>query len=216
MDHTKDTISKKLNKKEYNVKPISKHIANHIVENFHYLKRKCSIYKAFGLYHNDRTLVGVCVFSVPHSKALKLTFGTEFENEIVELSRLWVNDNVPKNGESFLIAKALKLLDKKIVFSYADKKEGHIGYIYQASNWYYTGLGGNAYEYKIKGINLTGHQISLTNSHTVSELKEYWHDSWTINKVPKKHRYLYLNCSTKQKKYLLSLFKFNVLPYPKS
>lgn len=66
-------------------------------------------------------------------------------NEVVELTRLWLADGMPKNSESRVISIALRAIKKKpgrfrAVLSYADEQEGHTGTIYQATNWRYMGL----------------------------------------------------------------------------
>lgn len=59
-----------------------------------------------------------------------------------ELNRLYVNDGVDL-VESKFIAEALGMFcltfGNAILVSYADTDMGHIGAIYQASNWIYTG-----------------------------------------------------------------------------
>jgi len=60
-------------------------------------------------------------------------------DDVIELRRLCCVDNTPKNAESFLIGRSLRLLRKdwggKVVVSYADKEYGHEGVIYKASNF---------------------------------------------------------------------------------
>ena len=47
----------------------------------------------------------------------------------------------------------------KVIVSYADTSLGHHGYIYQATNWIYTGLSAKRKDYKIKGLDL--HSASI-------------------------------------------------------
>ena len=105
----------------------------------HYAKRKPSITDSFGLLNKENIMLGVCVFGIPPAP-------TEWENwkpyMLKELNRLCVTDDLPKNTLSFLVSKSLKMLDKPVVvISYADVDWGHHGYIYQATNWLYTGVG---------------------------------------------------------------------------
>lgn len=60
-------------------------------------------------------------------------------NNLLELRRLCLVDNTPKNAESYFIGRSLRWLKqntniKKIV-SYADPNYGHQGIIYQATNF---------------------------------------------------------------------------------
>ena len=66
------------------------------------------------------------------------------EKKVIELRRLVLIDEAPKNTESFFIAKSLKLLSSDwrsdgVVVSYADKEYGHSGIIYKASNFVMVG-----------------------------------------------------------------------------
>ena len=60
-------------------------------------------------------------------------------NSVIELRRLCLIDDTPRNAESYFIGKTLKMLKKEwrvgIVVSYADKEYGHNGTIYKASNF---------------------------------------------------------------------------------
>jgi hypothetical protein len=58
---------------------------------------------------------------------------------VIELNRLWVADDMGRNTESWFLARALSLLPARIVLSYADTTEGHMGYVYRAANFYYAG-----------------------------------------------------------------------------
>jgi hypothetical protein len=64
--------------------------------------------------------------------------------DVIELRRLAIIDDTPKNSESFFIARTLKWLRKntqvKIVVSYADANYGHNGTIYKASNFNMIGM----------------------------------------------------------------------------
>ena len=60
--------------------------------------------------------------------------------ETWELARLWLEDSVPQNAETWLIAKAVKYIRQnlpavKVLVSYADPSAGHRGTIYKAANW---------------------------------------------------------------------------------
>lgn len=82
-----------------------------------------------------RDFVGVITYSIPHKK-LQDRFGIE----TWELSRLWINDSIPKNAETFLIGRSIRYIKKehinlKTLISFADPEHGHSGVIYKASNW---------------------------------------------------------------------------------
>lgn len=84
-------------------------------------------------------LVGVAIYGNPMSNRL--------DKDIIELRRLCLVDDTPRNTESYFIAKTLKWLEKNTeysrVVSFADPNHGHSGIIYRASNFEYDGLENN-------------------------------------------------------------------------
>jgi len=105
----------------------------------HYAKRLPSISYAFGLYE-DGVLIGIVTYGMPASNQLcEGVCGIENKQKVIELNRLCLQDN-SKNQASFLVANSIKLLPKPtIIVSYADTAQGHIGYVYQATNFLFTG-----------------------------------------------------------------------------
>jgi len=109
--------------------------------NKHYAQRMPSISYAFGLFIDDK-IEGVLTIGKPVSNGLcKNLCGEEYKDKIYELNRLVTNNNLPKNTLSYFVSHSLKMLaeEKLIIVSYADDGMGHHGYIYQATNWIYTG-----------------------------------------------------------------------------
>ncbi len=108
----------------------------------HYAHRLPSISWAFGLYDASSILQGICTFGTPASHSLCIGIcGEKYKDLVLELNRLCLNDELPKNSASFLIARSIKLLPKeRILVSYSDTGMNHTGYIYQATNWLYTGI----------------------------------------------------------------------------
>ena len=109
----------------------------------HYAKRIPNIVHAFGLYE-DKNLIGVITYGLPASNNLcRGVCGDEWSDKVIELNRLCLLNN-EKNQSSFLVSNSMKLLPKPtIVISYADNAQGHVGYVYQATNFLYTGLSAN-------------------------------------------------------------------------
>jgi hypothetical protein len=112
--------------------------ANVAVVRHHYLHRKTSISFAYGLYHGPK-LMGVVTFGTPPSRHLQMSACPSDPSKVIELNRLWVDDLLPRNTESWFVSRALKMLPPRIVVSYADPKFGHYGYIYRALNFNYAG-----------------------------------------------------------------------------
>jgi len=125
---------------KYSVKSIKSEQTYDWLLHKHYAKRIPSISYAFGLYEKE-ILKGVLTIGKPASPSLcDGICGKEFSKYVYELNRLCVDDNLEKNTLSFFVSGSLKLIkDNLILVSYADSLWNHNGYIYQATNWIYTG-----------------------------------------------------------------------------
>lgn len=127
-------------KNKYIVKSIDSYLCKDWLLNKHYAKRLCSISYSFGLFENN-ILVGIMTIGKPASNQLCIgVCGSENSKFVYELNRLCINDGLEKNVLSFFLSKSLKLIkENMILISYADTQMYHNGYIYQATNWIYTG-----------------------------------------------------------------------------
>jgi hypothetical protein len=166
----------------------------------HYAKRMCPISFAFGLY-DDEKLVGVITYGVPASPFLCMgVCGIDNKDKVLELNRLCLNDGV-KNGASFLVSRSLQMLPKPtIVVSYADTAMGHVGYIYQASNFLFTGT--------------TKERTDMAGQDGKHSRHNFGNSENRINRSAK-HRYVYFVGSKSQKNSLLKQLNYEVSPYPK-
>ena len=204
-------------KDAYSIKQISYQEAMDIVVAKHYLHRKCPVSYAFGLVDKrDGRVVGVVTYGVsPSSTLLKGICGPEEANNVYELNRLWVEDSVPKNGESYLVAGSMKQLDREIIVSFADTSQGHVGYIYQAANFIYTGLSAKFKDPKVKGKE-NQHHATYANGLTNQEvIDKFGAENVYFVERPRKHRYIYFNCNKTRKKELLKKLRYKVIEYPK-
>ena len=104
----------------------------------HYLHRRPPISHAYGLL-SGLDLVGVVTFGTPASRHLQKSACPTEPAKVMELNRLWVDDIMPRNTESWFVSRALHMLPPAIVVSYADPVHGHVGYIYRALNFHYSG-----------------------------------------------------------------------------
>lgn len=205
-------------REQYDIEKISYEVAMDIVVANHYLHRKCPVSQAFGLVDKrDRRVVGVVTYGVsPSSTLLKGICGPEEMYNVYELNRLWVEDSVPKNGESYLVGNTMKLLDREIIVSFADTSQGHVGYIYQASNFIYTGLSAKFKDPKVKGRENQHHATyanGLTNQQVIDK---FGADNVYFVERPRKHRYIFFNCSKTRRKELLKKLRYKVIEYPKT
>jgi hypothetical protein len=120
------------------VRQIDARTAAAAVIEHHYLHRRPSISFAFGLFQMG-ILRGVVTFGTPPSRHLQVGACPSDPSLVIELNRLWVDDVMPQNSESWFVSRALKLLPPRIVVSYADPVHGHYGYVYRALNFHYAG-----------------------------------------------------------------------------
>jgi len=121
------------------VERISSSLAAETVVRHHYLHRRPPISHAFGLWQKGK-LMGVVTYGVPASRHVQVSVCRSNPDLSLELNRLWVSDDMPKNTESNFVAQSLRALPPLIVFSYADTAAGHVGYIYRALNFNYAGI----------------------------------------------------------------------------
>jgi hypothetical protein len=175
---------------------------------------------SFGLYDGS-LLVGIITFgnAVPMTMKKSL-FGVKYMHLVYELNRLCTNDNLNKNANSFFISESFKLLPKPlIIVSYADKSIGHNGYIYQATNFIFTGESHTQLDWKVKGMEHI-HSRTLMDEFSFTEnrvekLKEKYGDQlYQIRREPK-YRYVYVLANKKTKNQIMKNKLFEQKPYPK-
>lgn len=127
------------------VKEISCKQARGMIAAFHYSKTMPDSSRfIYGLFYQDM-LVGVCVFGMGCGKNQYTAIVPDIKNgEYIELTRLWLEDSLGRNTESWFISRCIKKLPKeiKLIVSFSDEKQGHCGYIYQATNFLYLGKNG--------------------------------------------------------------------------
>lgn len=95
----------------------------------------------------DNLLVGVLQWGCSFQDGIRLDRYVKepiTKDEYLELNRFCMADSEGKNSESQAISLGLKWIRQnmpeiKLLVSYAGRKEGNYGYIYQATNWEYLG-----------------------------------------------------------------------------
>jgi hypothetical protein len=200
-------------KEKYRIKKITNEEGRKIVLEKHYLHRARPASYAFGLFDGEK-MIGVILYSVPASPNLCAGIcGEEERHNVMELSRLWIEDESMKNAESFLIGNTIKQLKEQIIVSYSEPEYNHRGVVYQATNFIYCGLSAKRTDPQIKGLE---HKHVRGFKGNIEELKEkYGEDNVKIIHRPRKHRYVYFNCSKGRRKYLLNKLNYKIEPYPK-
>ena len=196
----------------YKVLPIKYNDTKPFILNIHYAKRIPSITYSFGLFFKNE-LVGIVTYGSPPSQSLcRGIAGDECRKIVLELNRLVLKNNI-KNEASFLVANSFKLLKKPtIIVSYADTSQNHTGYIYQATNFIYTGLSDKRTEWR--QINTNKHSKTICEQYSLNERKNN-PDKFHVVDRPRKHRYIYILANKKDKKNILKKLKYPISKYPK-
>lgn len=185
----------------------------------HYAGRSPSVSYAYGLFIDDK-LEGIVSYGTPPSSTLRRgVAGDKYIPDILELNRLVLQSN-NKNDSSWLIGNSLKLLPKnKIVVSYADTSQDHVGYVYQATNFIYTGLSAKRTDWKVRGKEHLHSQSIIDEfrgqpNRSKCLREKYGDDFYTVDR-PRKHRYIFITGSKTYRKEVLRDLKYKIQPYPK-
>jgi hypothetical protein len=180
----------------------------------HYARRMPSISYAFGAYVNGE-LIGVVTYGTSASSTLRQgVCGKGWQDHVIELNRLVCSNE--KNIASELVGRSMQMLPRpSIVVSYADTEQGHIGYVYQATNFIYTGLSSKFKDPKVKGLE---HQHHATYAHGMTNaqvVEKYGVDNVYFVERARKHRYVFFVGSKTQKKQMIKDLTYKVFSYPK-
>lgn len=175
----------------------------------HYSGRIPSISIAYGWYdgetYTEEYLKAVCTFGKPASPSLcKGICGEEYSHCVYELNRLCRTDDWNEPLSEFVGACLRRLrVFNWIIVSYSDTGMNHHGYIYQATNFLYTGKTKERTDKYTEGNKHSRH-------YSNDEQGEY-------RKIrTSKHRYVYFCTKNKKiKKEWLEHLDYPILPYPK-
>jgi len=208
-------------KDKYHVEKIPSELAYPFILKSHYAHRIPPITYAYGLYL-DKTLKGICTFGRPVAhRLIDKTFQGHYVHQFIELNRLCVVEGLEKNTLSWFVSKVLKILPSPmIIVSYADREYHHAGYIYQALNFYYTGLSAFRRDPFIKGME-NKHYTSVYDSlgrgvkDRTKLMKKIYGDRFYYKTRSRKHRYFYFIGSKKEIKEMKAFCIYPFLPYPK-
>jgi hypothetical protein len=192
-------------KDKYRVQSIKPEIVKEWFLKKHYAHRIPSVSFCFALLNENNITVGVCSFGMPPNY-IEMKAWEPYD--LLELNRLITNDDLERNTTSFFVSQCLNMLPKpKVIISYSDLRQGHHGYIYQATNWVYTGIGGEGQKIYIMKDGTERHQRheDKINPELVDR----------IELTTGKARYYYFVADKRTKRKLKEKLRFETLPYPK-
>lgn len=185
------------------------------VERMHYLGKAGSTSHSYGLFQSG-ALVGVITFGTIITKNAAAICGEQYAGDVLELTRLVLIDDTPPFSESHFIAGSFRCLRRDrgatVLISYADSAAGHVGVVYQATNWLYTG-------FTTKG-GYTAHDGTKLHARTVSDGRKGVNAAtvggltWTP--MEPKHRYVTFVGDKRQRRAMRAALRWPVLPYPKA
>jgi hypothetical protein len=220
------------------IRLVSKDIAKDIIVNNHYSGIWTKVSYAIGLFYisNDghkffggvnEKLIGVACYGDPIGRHSGASISETLDRtEVLELTRLFVFDGYGSNIESWFVGQTFNWLREnvphiKALVSYSDPKVGHLGTVYQATNWVYQGnriRPNDSWSFKWSEIDEWHHSRTSYVKYGTNDPKiiqtmvtsPFW-----IKKEPRKHRYVYILLYGKEKKKLFKSLKYPSLPYPK-
>ena len=180
--------------------------AKYSVEHWHY-SRCLPVGKLvkIGVWE-DSEFIGCVIFARGSTPNISKPYGLKM-TEVCELTRVALNRH--KTPVTKILKIALKFLKKsnpgmRLVVSYADQNQDHVGTIYQAGNWIYTGVSDSSTQYYFQGK--WRHQRSMGSLFT--SLKGL---NIPKRKILNKYKYI-MPLDKEMKNQVIQLSK----PYPKS
>lgn len=209
---------------KYFVDLVNSSKANQFVEYYHYSHtgfKKAQL--NLGVYDiNTNKLVGVMQWGCSAQENVRLDKYVKeplTKHQYFELNRFCMADTDGQNSESQALGLGIKWIkhvrpDIKLLVSYAGRKEGNVGYIYQATNWEYLGYFISPGFWNIDGKEM--HQFTLWYHYNKGP---YAAESF-LEAIQKMYSYIEQTW-TKQFIYIQRLDKSltlasPVLPYPKT
>lgn len=185
------------------VREISYEDTKPFILGIHYARRMPCVQYAFGMFEGG-VLIGCVTYGQPASPSLcKGIAGETNRCNVLELNRLvFLPEYNGGNRASFLVGRSLKMLPNyTFVVSYADFGGwGHVGYVYQATNFIYTGMT----KARTDIYSESGHARHYSKAEKRRQ-----------NRTAK-HRYVYLVGSNRERKQMMNEMRYPIVrDYPK-
>lgn len=176
--------------------------------NFHYAKAIPVAKYSFNIFNDKDEWCGVIVYGPGANNNIAKSFNL-YQGEVLELVRVALNGK--QEATSQAVAMTLRELHRiaphiKIIVSYADHRQNHLGIIYQATNWLYLGISITTdTQYFFKG--------KWTHERTINAQKNRDYLKKTLDKRENSNKYKYIFVFDKKlrKKWLKE-----TKPYPKN
>ena len=200
--------------RQIEVRTIAPAVARDVFERHHYLhSMPAGTRFCFGVFVGDR-LLGAVSLGVGPLNAHRLVDGA-LPIDGLTLTRLWLDDALPLNSESHVlgvVVRALRRFTKvKFLVSYADPAAGHVGTVYQAAGWLYTGTSEDQPLMDL-GDGVPRHLRTVASAFGTHSARYFRRLGLPVRFVPAvpKHRYVVLVDPSWRDR-----LRVPVLPYPK-
>ena len=199
--------------KSFYVAQIASKTARQIIIANHYSKRVVNnSYIHLGVYRQG-AFEGVLQFgyALQPARAGSIVKDTA-QGDYLELNRMWLSDEAPRNSESQAISYAIKFIKLACpsvawIQSFADERCGGLGVVYQAANFMYLGSHISVF-YELDGEYY--HAMMATRKDTARALHLQANFNRVIKHQLRQFRYIYFI-----KRNWISRLNFKTQPYPK-
>lgn len=164
--------------------------AKYAVEKWHYSEvMPAGKTVKIGVWENN-CFIGAIIFSRGANNNIGKPYQLK-QTEICELTRIALHNHI--SPVTRIASIAIRMLKKqsseiRLIVSYADPAQGHLGGIYQAMNWIYIGMSDNwrGSHYIIDGKPMHGRSVRSKWGH-----EKNIPVAWEIAPPANKHKYLY-------------------------
>ena len=179
--------------------------------NFHYAKSIPNVGIGFSVFNDLNEWCGVICYGIGATNNIAKPYDLN-QGQVIELLRMALNGKQESTTKAMSIS--LKLIKKyapnvKLIVSYADSEQGHIGTIYQATNWYYTGFSVDT------NLIINGkreHRRTVGSRFGTCSAEKLKQAGYTVQSIKTKPKWKYIYPIDKA---LVNLCKSISKPYPK-
>ena len=174
------------------------------IMNYHYSKSVPMVQCAYSVFNDNDEWCGVICYAIGANNNIAKPYSLK-QGEVIELVRVALNGK--QSHTSKAVSISLKLLEKssplvRLVVSYADTEQNHVGILYQSMNWYYT-------DYITSGMDKCVMDGKAVHKKTINSRFGTTAGLVIVKSLPK-HKYIY-----PLDKSLIPMCKRLSKPYPK-
>ena len=179
--------------------------------NFHYAKTVPVNTFGYSVFNEKDEWCGVILYGTGAANNIAMPFNLN-QGQVLELVRMALNGKQESTTKAMSIS--LKILNKylpnvKLIVSYADSEQGHMGIIYQATNWIYIGYSTDT------NLIINGkreHRRTLGSRYGTSSIEKLKQKGLKVELIKTKPKWKYIYPIDKS---LIHFCKSLSKPYPK-